>query len=63
MRIIPSCLDVSKSSPSAVLLMCRSALEMVAPIVRLMSSWNDTFTRLPPASRMYSWISSIGATV
>mgnify|MGYP003694573929 CR=1 FL=1 len=33
MRIIPSCLDVSSSSPSPVLAMCRSALRMLAPIV------------------------------
>ena len=43
MRIIPSCLDVSRSSPSPVRLICRSAREMLAPIVRSMSSCNDTF--------------------
>ena len=37
--------------------------EMVAPIIRLMSSCKDTSTRLPPASLTNNWISSIGATV
>ena len=42
MRIIPSCLDVRSSSPSPVRLMCRSAREMLAPIVRSTSSCIDT---------------------
>jgi hypothetical protein len=51
MRIILSCLEVSRSSPSPVRLMCRSARGILVPMVRSISSCIDTLTRLLLLSR------------
>ena len=42
MRIMPSCRDVIKSSPSPLMLMCMSARDAVAPFAASTSSRNDT---------------------
>ena len=41
-RIMPSCRDVRKSSPSRLRLMCRSARAAVAPLAASTSSRNET---------------------
>src|ERR1044071_9341242 len=52
-RIQPSCRDVSRSSPSPVRLICRSARVRLVPITFSTSSLNDTFSRAPLALRTY----------
>ena len=47
-RIMPSCREVRKSSPSRLRLMCRSARVTVAPLVASISSRNETYVRFPP---------------
>src|SRR5262249_43794287 len=49
-RIMPSCRELRKISPSPLRLRCRSARVAVAPFVASTSSWNVTYVRLPLAS-------------
>ena len=53
-RIVPSCRDVTNSSPSLARLMCRSARVSFAPIVFSTSSWNVTLVLPPLESRTNS---------
>src|SRR6476646_191141 len=63
MRIVPSCRDVMKISPSLLRLICRSARVTDAPFAFSTRSRSVTYTRLPDGPFTYSWISSTGATV